>query len=262
MDNDKPLVSYEYYIQYFNENFNISFGYLRTDTCSMCEQLEVQLDAASDAIKVSVRQQKEDHLRKAETFYSSFRTDTRLAKGNMHIATLTFDFQQNLPLPSIPVGEVFYMHQLWLYVFGIHDCGKNDASMYCWPETISRRGSDEVISCLIHFISNFPSEVTTLNLYSDGCGGQNKNANVVNFLFTLVRIGKFQPISHHFPVRGHSFLPNDRDFGVTEKKKKSIERVYSPEGWHSVISSARTRKPFTVVPVTQEMIIPRTSLVS
>ena len=196
LDNGKPLVSYEYYLQYFNENFNISFGYPKTDTCSMCDQLEVQLDAASDAIKVSVRQQKEDHLRKAETFYSNLRTDTRLAKGNVHIATLTFDFQQNLPLPSIPVGEVFFMHQLWLYVFGIHDCGKNDASMYCRPETISRRGSDEVISCLNHFISNLPSEVTTLNLYSDGCGGQNKN-------FTLVRIGKFQHICHHFPVRGH-----------------------------------------------------------
>lgn len=134
---DKPLVTYEAYLRYFNENFNISFGYPKSDTCSTCDQLQVQLDAASDSLKNLIRQQKEDHLRKAERFYSSLQTNTNLAKQNEHIATITFDFQQNLPLPSVPVGEVFYMHQLWLYVFGVHNCGNNNVNMYCWPETVS-----------------------------------------------------------------------------------------------------------------------------
>lgn len=86
----------------------------------MCDWLELQLQVASD-VKSSVSQPK-DHLRKAETFYSNLRMDTTLAKENAHIATLTFE---NLPLPSIPVGEVFYMHQLWMYVFGIHSYGTN-----------------------------------------------------------------------------------------------------------------------------------------
>ena len=88
---EKPLVSYDYYLQYFNQNFNISFGYPKTDTCSMCDQLQLQLDAASEAVKAHVQQQKEDHLRKAETFYSNLRTDTKLAKENDHIATITFE---------------------------------------------------------------------------------------------------------------------------------------------------------------------------
>ena len=107
------------------------------------ECVKLQLQAASDDVKSSVSQQK-NHLCKAETFYSNLRMDTTLAKENAYIATLTFDFQQNLPLPSIPVGEVFYMHQLWMYVFGIHSCGTNDVHMYCWPEMISGRGSDKV----------------------------------------------------------------------------------------------------------------------
>ena len=71
---------------------------------------------------------------------------THLAKLNAHIATVTFDFQQNLPLPHIPVGDVFYMRQLWLYVFGVHECGSNRAVTYSWPEFIAGKGSNEVVS--------------------------------------------------------------------------------------------------------------------
>ena len=105
------------------------------------------------------------------------------------------------------------MQQLWLYVFGIHNCGTNNVLMCCWPETVAKRGSDEVISCLNRVLSQLPPSVTTLLLYSDGCGGQNKNSNVMHFLFSLVAQHKFSHIRHTFPVTGHSFLPNDRDFG-------------------------------------------------
>ena len=123
--------------------------------------------------------------------------------------------------------------------------------MYCWPETIAKRGSDEVISCLQHFASQLPTCVTTLRLYSDGCGGQNKNSNVMHYLFTLVVQGRFSYIRHTFPVRGHSFLPNDRDFGRTELAKRTNERVYTPAEWMDIIKGARRRKPFEVVAVDQ-----------
>lgn len=92
-----------------NENFNLSFGYPKTDTCGTCDALRVQLDSASDGQKAALLSQKEDHLRRAENFYGSLRMNTSLAKENPQIKTITFDFQQNLPLPHIPVGEVFYM---------------------------------------------------------------------------------------------------------------------------------------------------------
>ena len=105
----KPLVSYKYYREYFNDNFNISFGYPRTDTCSMYDQLDLRLSTADDTTRRLIAQQKEIHLRKAETFYNSLRSDTRLSKQSEQIATISFDFQQNLPLPSLPVG-VFFLH--------------------------------------------------------------------------------------------------------------------------------------------------------
>ena len=120
------IVSHGYYLKYFNENFNMTFGYPRADTCGTCDALRVQIESATDAQKMTLQAQKEDHLRRAENFYASLRTNTKLAKMNAHITTVSFDFQQNLPLPNIP-AEVFYMHQLWLYVFGVIECGANCA---------------------------------------------------------------------------------------------------------------------------------------
>ena len=51
--------------------------------------------------------------------------------------------------------------------------------------------------------------------------------------FSLVAEGNFKYIRHTFPVRGHSYLPNDRDFGRTEVSKRKNERVYTPEQWMS-----------------------------
>ena len=59
---------------------------------------------------------------------------------------------------------------------------------------------------------------------------------------------------HVFPIRGHLFLPSDRDFAKTESKKKKVDRLYIPDHWIDVICSARKDKPFTVVPVSQELV--------
>ena len=217
------IVSYGYYLKYFN--FNLSFGYPKSDACCTCDGLQIQLEAADDTQKVGIMAQKEDYLRRAKNFYSSLCSNTNMTKTNVHIATVTFDFQQNLPLPHIPVGEVFYTHQLWLYVFGVHNCGTKQGLMYCWPEFTANIGSDEVVSCLDRYLSSLPEDVTTLYLYSDRCPGQNKNLTAVHYLFALVQLGKFHHIQHHFPVRGHLFLPNDRDFGCTELKKKKTEQI-------------------------------------
>ena len=91
-----------------------------------------------------------------------------------------FDFQQNLPLPHIPVGEVFYKYQLWLYMFGIHDC------VQLWIVGLSsypKKGNDKVISHLDMYLSKLPDRVTALYLYSDGCPGKNENIYLVRYLF-------------------------------------------------------------------------------
>ena len=41
-----------------------------------------------------------------------------------------------------------------------------------------------------------------------------------------------------FPVRGHTFLPCDRVFGIIEKKLRKKERLYSPKEYHDVFAES------------------------
>ena len=58
-----------------------------------------------------------------------------------------------------------------MYVFGIHDCATDNASMYVWPESIAHRGSNEVV-CLYQYLLSL-SGIDTL-VFSDSCGGKTK----------------------------------------------------------------------------------------
>ena len=45
----QPLVKYEYYLEYFNTNFNLSFGLPKTDTCATCDEQNVKIGDSCDS---------------------------------------------------------------------------------------------------------------------------------------------------------------------------------------------------------------------
>ena len=45
---------------------------------------------------------------------------------------------------------------------------------------------------------------------------------------------------------GHSFLPNDRDFGSIEKRSKKHSLIYDIDHWIEIIKEARSKKQFEV----------------
>ena len=93
-----------------------------------------------------------------------------------------------------------------------------------------------------------------LVLFSDGPSGQNKNHCVVRFLINLCDKGLFETVTHYFPVRGHSFLPCDRDFGCIKRFVRRVDRVYTPDQYAEMILKASKTGRFTVQHVTSEMI--------
>ena len=104
------------------------------------EQLKISMDSLPDENqeKHKTQQSHEDYICSTEKFYASLRLNTDTAKQRDHIQMISFDFQQNLLLPHLPVGDLFYMQQLWVYVFGVYSCGDNTVMMYCWPETVAK----------------------------------------------------------------------------------------------------------------------------
>lgn len=250
----KINIPYKIYWFTFRNSFSIKFGFPRSDTCAECDMYTQKLNdkAVVGEELNSVTAQKELHLRKAETFFALRRKYKTKAQAG-EVECLTFDYMQNLPLPHIPTNPVFYARQLWYYVFGVHNLATNEATIYTYHEGVAKKGCNDVTSMILHYINNHQLTAKTLVLISDGCPGQNKNYVMVHFIYFLVHVLKlFDEVIYIFPVRGHSYLPNDQDFALIEKKKRRIERVELPNHWDRLIKKARVKpSQFEVVKMDQ-----------
>lgn len=87
-----------------------------------------------------------------------------------------------------------------------------------WVEEESGRGAQEVGSCLIKYIlERVDNNVKRLILWSDSCGGQNRNIKLTLMLKAILNDHPtIEQINIRFLESGHSFLPNDTDFGKIE----------------------------------------------
>lgn len=221
----------------------------KSDTCKTCDIFQVKVEAKEDpAVAARLNASWELHKRKAERAYSLPKEDTALAQADLDVDMITFDLQQSLPTPLLSTGIVFYKRQLWTYNLGIHCCSTSEGFMHVWDESVASRGSQEIGSCIIRHLKEIASGAKRLVLYSDACGGQNRNINLVALWLHIVASDDFsyEVIDHKFMVSGHSYLPNDRDFGSIETAKRRIQHVFVPADWESLIHNCRKKNAFTV----------------
>lgn len=160
----------------------------------------------------------------AVAFYKGLQQSTTLAKEEDSVLTLTFGFQQNLPLPHIPVGDMFYMQQLWMYVFSVYSCSNNHVTMYCWPEHVAKRAVTKLYLACTIFCLVLVKVFRHFHFFLIDALGKIRTA--MSCIIFSPYTGK---ITHTFPMRGHSYLPNDRDLGRTELKKRKQEQIYTCE---------------------------------
>ena len=145
--------SYESYRKIFNNKFNISFGYPRSDTCSTCERLaaklacldsEIQADAGDAPAHQEERRQtnveKGLHQRKAQVFYDRKRAAITMGQQDHTTLAVAFDFQKEVPVTNKTTSDVFYRRQLSVHSFDIHELAGDNAYFYVYNETVARRG--------------------------------------------------------------------------------------------------------------------------
>lgn len=89
-------------------------------------------------------------------------------------------------------------------------------------------------------------------MYSDQCGGQNRNIKMATLCNYIVASTSFtvDEIDHKFLLSGHSYFPYDQGFGLIEKQKKYYPDIHLPNDWKTVILSARKKNPFKIVNMT------------
>lgn len=80
-----------------------------------------------------------------------------------------------------------------------------------------------------------------MTIYSDYCGGQNS----IKIVLALMRFipndeVNIEVIDQEFFIPGHSFLPNDSDFGSVELAAEG-KTIYVPQDWNNIMTSCRKK---------------------
>lgn len=244
-------VSKHFYEDTFRSDFNLQFGTPRSDSCATCDKYYNDLvSAETEEARDSILKESEFHHRRAEKAYSSLNGDIMIAKENVSVVVLCVDLQQVLFCPTLTHSNVFYQRQLATYNFAVSNMLNNETVMHVWNETTAKRGSAEIASCILKYITSIfnvleNGQQRKLILWSDRCVGQNNNWRMITLVQHLILSKYFSQVNQKFLCSGHSFLPCDRSFAQVEKRKK-VSKVYVPHQWVDVIKSAQPSKPFTV----------------
>ncbi|CAG5015489.1 unnamed protein product [Parnassius apollo] len=197
----------------------------------------------------SLKLERELHLRKAEVFLkkcsSSEKEDKNVNKNKLSIC---FDIQKNLPLPVTNVTDEYYLRQLWLHNFGIHNLKENSATTYLFTENYAHKGPNEVITALDdYFLHHKIPDQTHLEIFCYNCFSQNKNRFIFTYFYQLCAKGLFETISVNYPIRGHSMMPIDRDFALIKRQKLKHKKIYEPDSYVNFVLNSRNAKKFEVV---------------
>ena len=94
--------------------------------------------------------------------------------NNQHVA-VTFDLQQVLTAPQLEVISLFYKRKLNCYNLTVYNLATAEVKCYMWHEGSAGRGSDEIATCILDYITALPPTTTDVHMFSDTCGGQNRN---------------------------------------------------------------------------------------
>lgn len=160
---------------------------------------------------------------------------------------------QNLATPKLTVGQQFYLRLLWTYLFGIFSASTK-ITAFMWRELLAKRGCNDVISCLAHFIYNTPLGRTGAKwsiFWADNCPGHNKNNYIIWFFQELIRRGVYSRIDYKFLVVGHTYGAIDRSFGVIERYTSRLDTVYVPEKWYQHVRDASVNANIDVIQMEQ-----------
>ena len=246
------------YRKIFNTEFNLNFHTPRKDTCQKCDLLKLKIEASSNEDeKLHLMEIHNSHLNSAEQARKILSDDIQRAKDNpSEYYGFTFDLQKALPYPKLSVSVAYYKRNMYVYNLGFHNFHNENAKMYVWDETIASRGSQEIASCILKHIQDITTQKHVI-AYSDACTGQNRNINIALIWLKIVQSSdnNVETVDHKFMVSGHSFLPNDRDFGLIETKIKKSNYLYIPEHYYNLIEVCKKKNPFLEVQMAQKNFI-------
>lgn len=183
-------LSYKFFWTFFNENYHdIGFGQPVKDACVTCEELNLKIKSSflNENAKRAAVAELIVHKRKSKKFYASLKEiTTQCVSEPEENVGICIDFMANISLPCIPVQDTYYLRQLTLNIFGVHNLATRQCTIFIYHEGEGGKGSNEVCTMLNWYIKNkVDSNVKKLYLFGDNCSGQNKNNTMVPMIMHL-----------------------------------------------------------------------------
>jgi hypothetical protein len=80
-----------------------------------------------------------------------------------------------LQVPCSQVSQVYYKRKWCCYNLSVYSLKDGNASCFLWNETEGKRWSYEIATCVQLYLKSLSSQISHVCLYSDSCGGQNRN---------------------------------------------------------------------------------------
>ena len=135
----------------------------------------------------------------------------------------TFDLQSLLYTPLSLVSVMYYIRKLCCYNLSVYNLGTQAGTCYVWSETEAGRGSCEVTMCLRLQLLSLVINIEHVVMYSDVCGGQNRNQIIATRLLDAVNTSNnIKIIDHKFLESGHTHMECDwMHTGIEFAKKRT-----------------------------------------
>lgn len=144
-----------------------------------CEQCE-RYNTLPEDQKASEAQKQSDHEENKKIARALMKSAKEEASSpNEDVRTINFDMEKVLTTPRAEIGPLYYCSKLCVWNFTIYELASHKGLCHVWNETIGCRGSNEIASFLWkYFKEESKKGVRLFLLFSDNCGGQNRNKMV------------------------------------------------------------------------------------
>ena len=231
----KPVAKQWAYYDIFRKEFNLGFHKPKKDQCDFCTKYK-HLD---DDERASMSDKMEEHQRNKNLSRELKANLKERAKADKQINVACFDLQQVLLTPHSLSSQLFYRRKLSTYNLTVYDAGSKAGFCYMWHEGVSKRGANNVASCVWKYINDMSEQSKTeFHFFTDNCGGQNKNKLIVSMYFHAVRTLNVQRICHYYLEKGHTENEGDSMHSTIESAAKNVN-IFSPVQWYTVASTAK-----------------------
>lgn len=223
--------------------------------CQKLDPLKKRLVLDSE-VKANIQKEVDEH----ESHVKSVKNELlQCVMDSNETEVFTFELQRPLEIPCLSVEESYDWRQLWLSNVCIYDEVHQKAYMCVWDETVSRRGPEEIASCLLtHILSVISKTTTRVILYSKSP----RLYRNMSMSMMLKKVGDFlkgyslKTIEQRFFLRGHDSNDCNRCFEAIEKQIRATlmnKNLSSPTEWCQLISSIKqNNSQFTVINMTEK----------